>query len=220
MEIALEKIKRDILLYEFKPGSRLNIEDLKRRYSIGLTPIREALNRLVSIGFAEFTGLKGFKVTQLTKDDLIDIYAARRLIEIKALALAIEKGHDLWESEILASYHRLSKLEKDEKFIAKPDIVAWMKRYQDFHFALLNACQSNWLLTLDKLLFEQSERYRYLRMIKVENLIKLLEKKSKSHKKFIEYILSREKEKAIKLFSDQLDDTINDLLKTWEEGAL
>jgi len=217
VEIALEKIKRDILLGNFKPGDRLNIENLKRLYGIGLTPIREALNRLVSIRFAEFTGLKGFRVTQISSSDLKDIYTTRQLIEIRALELAIEKGDDASEAELLASYHRLSKLEQDDKFNTKPDILEWMKRYQDFHFALLEPCQSNWLLTLDKMLFEQSERYRYLRLAQADDVVKLISKKSKAHKKLVDYVLSREKEKAIKLFSKQLDATVNDLLNLWKK---
>lgn len=211
-ELAFEKIKRDILLGEIQPGNRLNIEELKRKHAIGLTPIREALNRLVSLGFVEFIGLKGFKVTQLSKQDLKDIYAIRQLIEIQALSLALDQKDDEWEAKILASYHRLSKLEHDKKFIAKPDIGIWMSRYQDFHFTIISGCSSNWLLTIDKLLFEQSERYRYVRMFSANNLEKLFSKKARAHKKLIEYIIARDKKAAIKLFSQLLDDTINDLL--------
>lgn len=214
-EKAFKKIKADILIGQFKSGDKLNIEHLKRRYDIGLTPLREALNRLVSLGFVEFIGLKGFRVSPLSKEDLEDIYSVRQLIETKALKLAIEKGDETWESLILASYHRLYKLEHSKNFISKPDISEWMSRYHDFHFTLLNACESHWLLTLDKLLFEQSERYRFLRMVKAKYIEKLLKKKAKVHKKLIDHILSREKQKAIQLFSESLKDTVKDLMKLW-----
>lgn len=212
VEIVLEKIKQDILMGKFKPNEKLNIEYLKRHYDIGLTPIREALNRLISLGFVEFIGLKGFKVAPMSKEDLQDIYSVRQLIETNALKKAIEKGDETWEGAILASYHRLYKLEQNKAFLSKPNISEWMQRYQDFHFTLLSACQSPWLLKIDKLLFEQSERYRFLRMIKAENIEKLLKKKSKLHKKLIDYVLSRKKNEAIKLFSQALHDTVNDLM--------
>ena len=211
-DIALKKIKHDILLAKFAPGSKINIENLKKQYEIGLTPLREALNRLVSLGWVKFEGLKGFQVAPLSHEDVKDIYQVRELVEVEALRLAITKGDAQWESEVLASFHRLHKLETDKAFCAHPNIIEWMEKYRAFHFALLKACQSPWLLALGQQLFEQSERYRYLRMSKAGNFKQLIAKKSKAHQQLVKYILAREKKNALQLFAEQLKNTLEDVL--------
>ena len=40
------RLRRDILTGLFAPGERLPLDALGERYRVGLTPLREALNRL------------------------------------------------------------------------------------------------------------------------------------------------------------------------------
>lgn len=210
-DTAFIHIKHDILQAKMAPGSKINIESLKKQYGIGLTPLREALSRLVSLGWVEFKGLKGFSVTPLSLEALKDIYQVRELIETEALKLALDQGDAQWESEVLASYHRLHRLETDKKFSENPDIIEWMKKYREFHFALLDGCKSPWFLKLDTQLFEQSERYRYLRLTAVTDFKKFIAQKAKAHEQLIKYILAREKKYALKLFIAQLSATVEDL---------
>lgn len=217
VEFALKEIKRGILLGEFKPGDRLNIEKLKRNHDVGLTPLREALNRLLGLGFVEFTPLKGFRVTHLSEVDLIDLYDVRQHIETKALDLSIQQGDDAWEGRILAAFHRLSKLEAVMS-VAPDQVIEWLARYHDFHFALLSACRSPWLLTLDQQLFSQSERYRCLVLLKATDSKKKLAEKKESHQSLIDAVLSRKRKIALDIFSEQLQSTVKDLLKYFKKN--
>jgi DNA-binding GntR family transcriptional regulator len=45
-----ERLRLDILHCRLKPGSRLLFKDLRNRYGSGLSPLREALMRLVADG--------------------------------------------------------------------------------------------------------------------------------------------------------------------------
>lgn len=43
---VMEMIRQDILLGELAPGQKLVVADLKARYDVGASPIREALVQL------------------------------------------------------------------------------------------------------------------------------------------------------------------------------
>ena len=45
-ELAYRRIRQDILWGRFAPGSPLRSDELRARYGIGVSPLREALTRL------------------------------------------------------------------------------------------------------------------------------------------------------------------------------
>ena len=47
---AFSRIRADILGSRLLPGTRLRFEPLKKAYGVGLSPLREALSRLVVSG--------------------------------------------------------------------------------------------------------------------------------------------------------------------------
>ena len=55
-------LQEDIVFGRLPPGERLALPALERRVGIGLTPLREALSRLVNRGLVTVEGNKGFRV--------------------------------------------------------------------------------------------------------------------------------------------------------------
>src|SRR5258708_25861656 len=79
--------ERDIIAGLLAPGARLGIVDLVQRYEIGATPLREGLSRLVSRGLIVGIGQRGFRVADVSREDLLDITRMRTVVEIEALRL-------------------------------------------------------------------------------------------------------------------------------------
>lgn len=155
---AYEWLKRDIILGVWRPGTRLAVKQLSEHYEIGASPIREALARLVGEGLVRVFGQRGFRVPPIDLEDLWDVTNTRVLIENEALRQSIEHGGDVWESEVVAAYHQLEKLENDPD----RDFSEWERRNQRFHEALVAACPSAWLQRMRKILHDQHRRYRFL----------------------------------------------------------
>src|SRR6267154_4738042 len=88
-ERAANLVEQDIIAGVHAPGARLGIVDLVQRYDIGATPLREGLSRLMSRGLIVGTGQRGFRVADISRDDLLDITLMRTAIEIEAIRLAI-----------------------------------------------------------------------------------------------------------------------------------
>ncbi|MDO9413891.1 MAG: FCD domain-containing protein [Pseudolabrys sp.] len=160
MSNVYDRLRQDLLDGQLKPGMRLRFEDLKAWYGIGLSPLREALNRLAAEKLVELEEHKGFRVAPISKADLLDILFMRKEIESMGIRLAIEKGDDRWEANILATTHELRKRESlTPEGRIDPE---WEARHRAFHFSLVSACGSKRLLEVRDLLFDHADRYRRL----------------------------------------------------------
>jgi DNA-binding GntR family transcriptional regulator len=46
-----QQLRSDLLSGHYRPGEKLRADELRQRFQIGSSPIREALNRLLAEGF-------------------------------------------------------------------------------------------------------------------------------------------------------------------------
>ena len=106
-----KKIKRDIIFGELKPSSKLKLDEIKKKYPVSLSTIRETLNRLSSEGFVVAEEQRGFFVSPFSREDLIEIAKLRILLESYALNLSLKNGDTDWEGNLVAAHHKLSLIE-------------------------------------------------------------------------------------------------------------
>lgn len=199
--IAFERLRMDIVSGQFQPGQKLPFEKLKRQYDIGVIPLREALSRLVDRRLVTAIGQRGFRVAQASASDITDIAMVRKEIEGLALTMSIELGDDGWESELVASRHRLALLEhRSYKEPVNKD--EWEKRHRQFHMALISACRSPWLLHISSLVNDQFDRYR--RMVVTDSLFG--RPTSLAHQKIMDAALKRDAERARKLLCEHIEE--------------
>lgn len=160
-ERAFNALRRAILHGDHAPGEKLKMEELKARYGLGASPLREALARLTSERLVAFNGGRGFRVTGVSVEDLQEIAAVRKLLEGAALRESIARGGDEWEAGIVAAFHRLGMAEKRvlEDSSAMDECEA---RNREFHQNLMAAAGSERLIQLAEDMYDQHERYRRL----------------------------------------------------------
>ena len=103
-----EKLREDIASASILPGERLGMDTLRARYDVGGSPLREALNRLVSEGLVTQEDRKGFRVAPVSQEELRELTRARQLIHEVALREAIRNGDVAWEEGIIIAYHRMN----------------------------------------------------------------------------------------------------------------
>ncbi len=85
-----EELKNAIVELRLPPGEPLREASLADRLGVSKTPIREALTRLEREGLVETTSFKGAVVTGYSRQDLIEIYELRELLENLAVRAAAE----------------------------------------------------------------------------------------------------------------------------------
>lgn len=157
-----ERIKRDILFGKLAPGSKLKLDALKTRYTASVSTLRETLNRLASDGFVAAEEQRGFFVTPVSKEDLLEIASLRTLLECHALRLSIENGDTEWEGNLVAAHHKLHLMERRMQSGDETEKETWKRYDWEFHLALIRACNSQNLLSLHSKIYDKYLRYQLL----------------------------------------------------------
>jgi DNA-binding GntR family transcriptional regulator len=207
-QTAYERLRADLLACRIEPGSRLKIQELCTRLSVSLGAIREALSRLTSEGLVVAEPQRGFRAAPISAEDLKDLTEVRIEVETLCIRRAVEVGDVNWESRLVAAYHRLSRTPErapDDPARTNDD---WAQAHAAFHLALVDGCDSPWLLRLHCQLYDQSERYRRLSV----SLAKRTRNIEDEHRKIMDAMLARNAEKAIALVTAHLGATTRILL--------
>lgn len=89
---AHERLRASILSGRLAAGQELRQEVLAAGLGVSRTPLREALNRLVSEGLVEFRPHRSAVVAEFSLYDLEQDYAARLVIEPAAARIAARRG--------------------------------------------------------------------------------------------------------------------------------
>jgi DNA-binding GntR family transcriptional regulator len=204
---AYDLLRNEILSGPLLPGERLRAADLRKRYGLGLTPIREALTRLASEGLVVIEAHRGARVQDASLQDLSDLMRARREIEALCLGHAIARGDAGWEAEILRTLHLLTRAELPASPADRAAAEAWEARHRAFHEALVAACGSGWLLHFWHELADHSERYRKMRLLNFRTLAADVRDVNAEHRAIADAVLARDAKTAVRLMSDHLDRT-------------
>lgn len=153
-------LRNDILDGQLEPGNRLRFDDLRRRYVVTVSPLREALMRLASEGLVVLEEHKGFRVAMVSRAQLEDITLSRRAIEPIAIQRSIALGDGAWRDRVLGAFDALAACPMQTPVGLLDE--TWEERHRTFHEALYAACDSIWLNGFCRLLYDQGERYRRL----------------------------------------------------------
>lgn len=204
VEQAYASLRREILEGALEPGAKLRTEELRQRYGIGASTVRESLTRLLGEALVTAEGQRGFRVAPISLDDFSDLTQVRKMIETEALRQSILAGDEAWESRVVAAYYRLSKVE--ERIREEPQAVAphFEERNREFHLALISACPSARLHRIYAMLYQQSERYRRVALI---NRARARDVHAE-HKAIFEAVLARDVEQACALIGEHIDRTL------------
>ena len=202
---ALALLRSDIIACRLMPNERLRVETLRERYGMGTSPIREALMRLEAEGLVELEQNKGFRVSEVSQENLLDLMRTRIEIETIALRWSLEKGGVDWEASLLSAFHRLSRQIKIDS--ANPDAIseAWSKEHANFHSALVSSCGSPTLLSIRSRLFEQADRYVALSIMSSGPF----RDDVTEHKQLMKAALNREIDKTLELNRVHINRTLD-----------
>jgi DNA-binding GntR family transcriptional regulator len=162
---AYERIKADVLQFEFLPGERLVELDLVDRYGVSRTPIREALRRLAHEGLLTRHERGGHFVRRYDISAYEDVYAVRTVLECWAARLACETRTDEDIVELTTAWR--------EGYV--PDEVPLDGSYtapdERFHLAIARATGNSYLVTSLEAIHDQLHIIRSIDFADRERII-------------------------------------------------
>ena len=147
-----------IISGELEPGTLVSVPVLAAQFAVSATPVREAMLNLEKRGFVESVKNKGFKVTDVSAQDLREIAQLRSFLEAPAMRLVAER----LRTESLQEYRELAQ--RISVSAERGDLEAYLAADSTFHSALLS------LTGNDRLVELVAELRRQTRMVGLADL--------------------------------------------------
>jgi DNA-binding GntR family transcriptional regulator len=139
-------------------GSKINLDQARTQFHVSLSPLREALARLISDGLVLFEDNRGYRVAPISLANLEEITRLREQFECFALREAMRLGDLAWESDVMRALHLVNRTERDA---TRPETLeAWEAAHRAYHLTLIAGCGMPILLGFCSMLLNLNDRYR------------------------------------------------------------
>lgn len=138
-EVA-ERLRQRIFAHDLAPGSWIDEQAFAEHYGISRTPLREALKVLASEGLVTLKPRRGCYVTELTEQDLDDIFPVLALLEGRCAHQAVSRARPADLVRLRAAHDLL------ERSAAGGDVDAFFEANQQFHRLVQQLAGNRWLL--------------------------------------------------------------------------
>ncbi|MGE8688018.1 MAG: GntR family transcriptional regulator [Achromobacter sp.] len=133
------ELRRRLMAGSFMPGERLREEHIAAELSVSRTPVRSAIERLVTDGLVKHEGRRGAVVLGWQDRDIDEAFELRMLLEPYSAKAAAERA----SPEQIRELERINESMLEAINADAPDSVARVQHFNNqFHHALLEAAQS------------------------------------------------------------------------------
>lgn len=123
-------LRAALIAGELRPGTIYSAPALAAEFGVSATPVREAMLDLAREGLVEAVRNKGFRITELTDQDLDDFTELRAMIEVPTVGRIARMG-------LTVELEALRPVAKEIVEAARHDILGYLEADRRFHLALL-----------------------------------------------------------------------------------
>ncbi|TRZ97000.1 MAG: GntR family transcriptional regulator [Rhodocyclaceae bacterium] len=141
-EQVAERLRTRIFAHDIQPGGWIDEQALALEYGISRTPLREALKVLAAEGLVVLKPRRGCYVTQLSEQDIDEVFPVMALLEGQVAADAARRATS-------ADFARLAAIHAElEKHAAANNADRFFEANQRFHTALQEIAGNRYLAQL------------------------------------------------------------------------
>jgi GntR family transcriptional regulator, rspAB operon transcriptional repressor len=155
-EKVYKAFKRDIIHGVYQPGEPLTEKVLAKRYKGSRTPVRESALRLQQERLLRIVPNRGYFVSQITLQELNEIYEYRIAVECAAAELAAMKGGD---AELLSRLIELAQT--SYRTDSRESYVQFIEADTSFHLGIARLSRNQMLVRAVNEARSQMERIMY-----------------------------------------------------------
>jgi DNA-binding GntR family transcriptional regulator len=135
-EEVAERLRERIFSRELAPGDWVDESVLTAQYGISRTPLREAIKLLASEGLITMKPRRGAYVTEVSEQDLREVFELLALLESDAAGVVAAKQNPALMQELETLHAQLTS--------ASANREAFFKVNEQFHTTLLRAAGNRW----------------------------------------------------------------------------
>jgi len=155
-----EYLRKQIITGDLAADQRLNETDLASRLDISRPPLREAFRILENEHLVVSIPRKGTYVSNLSVEDLQEVYQAREMLECYAIDLLKAKNiRDL--PNVIASVEAASDLSIPSQD-NREEVFTYLKAFVDFHIKLIESTGNNWVVHFYNSISSHLARYQFI----------------------------------------------------------
>lgn len=149
-DFVVKQIYHSILMGDLKSGDRVVESSLSKHFGISRAPVREALRELITEGILQYKPQVGYYVIEITKEQVLDTYETRGLLEGYAIRTALDKftENDFKKLHIL--------IDDMEHFAFKGEHVKFIEAGGKFHEYMFTKSHNKALVDFTKNLSHKS----------------------------------------------------------------
>ena len=188
-------IRERILKGEYKIGEKIKENQIATELKVSRTPIREAFKQLETEGLIDYIPNRGCFAKGFTRQDIEDIYAVRKALEILAVEWAVSRI----TSEQIQSLQDQSDLM--EFYTARKDSKKVLEINTAFHDVIYNATGSRFMAQVLRSYKEYIEQTRKVIFYEQDYLEEIFAE----HKAVLDAMISRDVEAAKTAMAKHLD---------------
>jgi DNA-binding GntR family transcriptional regulator len=158
-EIVTDTLRDAILNGKYPPGQRLVADELAKELGVSRMPVREALHRLEVVGLVTMVPHKGTVVSEVSEEEIIEIYHIRGVLDGLATRLAapnLTPEDHACLNEILDQMDAAVKAKDNDRLLAIN---------RDFHEVIWQAAHAPRLQALLQNLYDASQRFRNISLL-------------------------------------------------------
>jgi DNA-binding GntR family transcriptional regulator len=161
-EDIFDVLHEKIISGTYKPGDWLRQDDIATQLGVSMTPVREALDLLVSAGLAERVPYRGVRVREMSTKDVVEAYGLRLVLEA---VIAQEAARNITPDQLMGLERVLEKMKRHDTL---KEVPSERQSSREFHSAIAEATRNDLLVKLyavvsnafpDWLLYEALFRY-------------------------------------------------------------
>ena len=156
---VVKHLRNKIITCAFTPGQKLNEIELSSSLKISRAPLRESFCALESEYLINRIPRKGTYVTEISVNNLKEVYSVRSMIECHAIdILKTRNERELPEaySSLINAWNLSAPLNNDEN-----EVADYLRGLTDFHAKLVASTHNPWLMAFYDSLVSTLARYQY-----------------------------------------------------------
>jgi DNA-binding GntR family transcriptional regulator len=119
-EALVETLRDEVVRGDLVPGQYLRLEEIAARFDVGTMPVRQDLRDLEAEGLVSSSRHRGAMVTQLSADELQDIYDIRVMLEEVVTRSAVPR---MTESTLAELASLLEQMEEQAAAIMRDHVA-------------------------------------------------------------------------------------------------
>jgi DNA-binding GntR family transcriptional regulator len=138
-DFVIDELREAIVQGHFKPGEKLDQEEIAGLLNVSRIPVRQALRTLTAEGLVKMYPHRGAVVAELSREELEEIYFLRGVLEGVAARLAAPKMDETHIAKLQAILEKMEQL---------TNLDEWLDLNRNFHNTIYDVINRPRLLSM------------------------------------------------------------------------